>query len=48
MPYLTVDYACKGCHNEEDRGGVLPDDELAAAAEGYHDREEAGSLNRRR
>lgn len=48
MPYLTLDYACKSCHNEEDRGGVLPDEELLQAAVGYHDRDQAGSLNRRR
>ena len=47
MPYLTVDFACKGCHNNEDRGGTLPDEELVQAALGYHDRAEAGSLNRR-
>ncbi len=48
MPYLTVDYSCKGCHNEEDRAPALTDEELVTAATGYHDREQAGSLNRQR
>ncbi|MFN2201167.1 MAG: cytochrome c3 family protein, partial [Caldilineaceae bacterium] len=48
MPYLTVDYTCKGCHNDEGRGGPMADEDLVQAATGYHDRDEAGSLNRRR
>jgi len=48
MPYLTLQFACMGCHNEEGRGGVLPDEQLIEAATGYHDRALAGSLNRRR
>jgi hypothetical protein len=48
MPYLTVEFACKGCHNEEGRGGEMPDEELTAAASGFHDPDQAGSLNRQR
>jgi hypothetical protein len=47
-PYLTVDYACKGCHNEDGRAGVLPDEQLVEVATGYHDPDLAGSLNRQR
>jgi hypothetical protein len=48
MPYLTVDFSCKSCHNEEGRGGALPEEELVGAATGFHDRDQAGSLNRQR
>ena len=48
MPYLTLDFTCKGCHNDEDRGGTLPDEQLVEAATGYHERAAAGSLNRQR
>jgi predicted CXXCH cytochrome family protein len=47
-PYLALDFACKGCHNEEGRAGVLPDERLVEVAIGFHDRELAGSENRRR
>lgn len=47
-PYLTLEFACKGCHNEDGRGGELPDEQLVEVATGYHDRDSAGSLNRRR
>jgi hypothetical protein len=47
-PYLTVDAACKSCHNADGRGGELPDERLIEVATGYHDRDLAGSENRRR
>lgn len=47
-PYLTVEYACRSCHNEDGRGPNLSDDELQEFAVGFHDRELAGSANRRR
>ncbi len=47
MPYLTVDFSCKGCHNADSRGGELSDEELMDAATGYHDRDQSGSLNKR-
>lgn len=46
--YLTIDFACKGCHNPEGRASERSDEELIEAATGYHDRDLAGSLNRRR
>jgi hypothetical protein len=48
QPYLTVDASCKGCHNAEARAGELPDERLVEVATGYHDRDLAGSENRRR
>ena len=36
MPYLTLQYACGQCHNDE-YVAVLELDVLAAAAETYHD-----------
>ncbi|HXF64659.1 MAG TPA: multiheme c-type cytochrome, partial [Caldilineaceae bacterium] len=48
MPYLTVNFACKACHNEEGPGVALSDEQLMEVANGYHDRDQAGSLNRRR
>ena len=47
-PYLTLDSSCKGCHTDHGRGGELPDEQLIETATGYHDRDLAGSLNRRR
>ena len=46
-PYLTLDFACRSCHNEDGRADNLSDEELQEAAIGFHDREEAGSLNKR-
>ncbi len=48
MPYIALDFACRGCHTDEGRGGALPDEQLIEAATGYHDRDQAGSLNRKR
>lgn len=48
QPYLALEFSCKGCHNAEGRGGELPDEQLMEAADGYHDRALAGSLNRSR
>ena len=47
QPYLALDFACQGCHNEDGRAENLSDEELQEAAIGFHDREEAGSLNKR-
>jgi hypothetical protein len=48
QPYLTLSYSCKGCHNPDGRGSELTDEELMAAAVGFHDRDLAGTLNRQR
>ncbi len=47
-PYLALDFACKSCHYEGGRGGLIEDEALVAAATGYHDRDLSGSLNRER
>jgi hypothetical protein len=47
-PYLGLDFACKSCHYDGGRGDLIADEELVAAATGYHDRELSGSLNRER
>lgn len=44
-PYLTVSASCKGCHNDEGRGGLLPDEQLMEVATGYHDPDLAGAAN---
>ena len=48
LPYLTPQFACRGCHYDGGRGAELTDEELVDAATGFHDRELAGSLNRQR
>ncbi len=48
MPYLALDSSCRGCHYDGGRGAELTDDELQAAALGFHDRDLAGSLNKKR
>lgn len=45
MPYIALDFACKGCHNEQGRAPVLPDERLIEVATGFHDRDKAGSEN---
>lgn len=47
-PYLGLDFACQSCHYDGGRGDPLTDEELVAAATGYHDREQSGALNRER
>lgn len=47
MPYLALEFSCKGCHNDDGRGGALPDEMLVETAIGFHDRDQAGVLNRR-
>ena len=44
-PYLALDFACKGCHNDDGRGPVLDDERLIAVATDYHSRELTGSAN---
>ena len=44
--YLGLDFACKGCHNEDGRGPELDDERLQSVATGYHERELAGSENK--
>ncbi|MBW7882978.1 MAG: hypothetical protein H3C34_10130 [Caldilineaceae bacterium] len=46
QPYLALDFACKGCHNEDGRGPVLEDARLIDVAIGFHDRDLAGSENK--
>ena len=48
QPYVTLDFACKGCHNEDGRGPVLPDERLQQVATGFHDRDQAGSENEKK
>jgi predicted CXXCH cytochrome family protein len=47
MPYIALDFACKGCHNENGRAPVLPDERLVEVATGFHDRDMAGSENKK-
>ena len=47
-PYLALDFACKSCHYEGGRGDLVADEDLVAAATGYHDRELSGTLNKER
>jgi hypothetical protein len=44
-PYITLEFACKGCHNEAGSGPALDDERLIEVATGYHDRELTGSEN---
>lgn len=37
LPQIGLDSACRHCHNPEGLGKVLTDEELMAAAAGYHD-----------
>lgn len=46
QPYLGLDFACRGCHYEGGRGGVFSDEELSAAAIGYHDPDLSGSITK--
>ena len=48
QPYLALDFACRGCHYPGGRGDEMSDEMLVEAATGYHDRDQAGSANRRR
>lgn len=45
LPYIALDFACKGCHNEDGRAPVLAEERLKAVATGFHDRDLAGSEN---
>ena len=47
QPYLALDFACRSCHNEDGRADPLTDEELQEIAIGYHDRDQAGSANKR-
>lgn len=46
LPFIAIDFACKGCHNEQGRAPVLPDERYAEVATGFHDRDKAGSENK--
>jgi hypothetical protein len=46
QPYLSLDFACKGCHYDGGPAAVLSDQELQDMAVGYHDRDLAGSMNK--
>lgn len=35
--HISLDFACRSCHNEEGIAPALSDEELQAAARGYHD-----------
>ncbi|MCB0132318.1 MAG: hypothetical protein KDD78_15765, partial [Caldilineaceae bacterium] len=47
QPYLALDFACRSCHYEDGRGPNLSDEELQEFAIGFHDRDLAGSGNKR-
>lgn len=47
-PYVTPQFACRGCHYDGGRGAELTDEQVAEAAVGFHTRELAGSLNKER
>lgn len=47
QPYLALDFACNSCHSEAGRADVIPEQDLVEFATGYHNRDQAGSLNRR-
>ena len=42
-PYLSLDFACRSCHNASGIGGDVSDEELVEMAVGYHDRDQAGT-----
>ncbi|MFQ5577948.1 MAG: cytochrome c3 family protein [Anaerolineae bacterium] len=44
QPYLSLEFACRGCHREEGIGTAFSDEELMAVAEGYHAPELSGSV----
>ncbi|MCO5183149.1 MAG: hypothetical protein M9918_20750 [Anaerolineae bacterium] len=37
LSQLSLDFACRGCHNPDGRGRIKTDEELITAAAGYHD-----------
>lgn len=48
LPYLSLDFSCRGCHYPDGRAPDLSDEELQQAAVGYHDRALAGTLKKER
>lgn len=46
LPYLSVTFACRGCHYDAGRGPNLTDDVLQETALGFHDRDLAGSVKK--
>ena len=46
-PQLALEFTCQGCHYDGGRGGELPMEQLVEVATGFHERELAGSLNKR-
>ena len=46
-PYVTVEFACRGCHSEVGRAPNLEDARLQEVATGFHDPALAGSENER-
>lgn len=48
LPYLSLNFACRGCHYPDGRAPDLADEELQAAAIGYHNRELAGTIKKER
>jgi hypothetical protein len=45
LPFVGLNFACKGCHFEDGPAAVIPDEELKAFAQDYHAPELAGSAN---
>jgi len=48
LPYISLSFACRGCHYRDGRAPDLSYEELQQAAIGYHDRELAGTLKKKR
>jgi hypothetical protein len=46
QPYLSLEFACKSCHHEGGRGGVVPDERLIEVATGYHNPDLSGSITK--
>ncbi len=47
QPYISLEFACKGCHYEGGLGGVVPDEQLIETATGYHNRDQSGSIKQK-
>lgn len=45
LPYLGLDFSCKSCHYDGGPASVQEDDALMEMANGYHQRDMAGSAN---
>jgi hypothetical protein len=46
LPYLGLDFSCKGCHYDGGPASVETDEALMEMAQNYHAEELAGSANK--